>query len=108
MRRLREHFSNTPRPVYIDTMDKVNENYSNTLESTKSKMSRITNVNLKSKKGPILVKNTNFSPTMVNFGLEGTYLAPNITKIDGILAKLTLNDESRSPEFWLIMHCQIP
>ena len=35
MRRLREHFSNTPRPVYIDTMDKVNENYSNILESTK-------------------------------------------------------------------------
>ena len=33
MRRLREHFSNTPRPVYIDTMDKVTENYSNLLES---------------------------------------------------------------------------
>ena len=33
MRRLREHFSNTPRPVYIDTMDKVTENYSNLIES---------------------------------------------------------------------------
>lgn len=40
MRRLREHFSNTPRPVYIDTMDKVTKNYSNLLESKKSLTSR--------------------------------------------------------------------
>ena len=53
MRRLREHFSNTPRPVYIDTMDKVIENYSNLLENKK----RI--VDLKLKNGQFHLKMAN-------------------------------------------------
>ena len=53
MRRLREHFSNTPRPVYIDTMDKVNENYSNLLENKKI-------VDLKLKNGQFHLKMANF------------------------------------------------
>ena len=55
MRRLREHFSNTPRPVYIDTMDKVTKNYSNSLESKEI-------VDPKPESDHFDPKNGNFSP----------------------------------------------
>ena len=51
MRRLREHFSNTPRPVYIDTMDKVNENYSNILESKETDDPKLENDHFHPKMG---------------------------------------------------------
>jgi len=56
MRRLREHFSNTPRPVYIDTMDKVIENYSNLLENKKI-------VDLKFENSQFHLKNDQFKDT---------------------------------------------
>ena len=51
MRRLREHFSNTPRPVYIDTMDKVIENYSNLLESKETDDPKLENDHFHPKMG---------------------------------------------------------
>ena len=67
MRRLREHFSNTPRPVYIDTMDKVNQNYSNMLESKE-----IVDIKL---------ENGQFHLKMVNFGLKWSSLTQFWLKI---------------------------
>ena len=63
MRRLREHFSNTPRPVYIDTMDKVIENYSNLLENKKI-------VDLKFENSQFHLKNGQFKVNLSNFDLK--------------------------------------
>ena len=59
MRRLREHFSNTPRPVYIDTMDKVTKNYSNSLESKEI-------VDPKPESDHFDPQNGNFSPSLIS------------------------------------------
>ena len=72
MRRLREHFSNTPRPVYIDTMDKVTKNYSNVLESKEVVDLKLENDHFHPPNGQFRLKmatfdSTNFRTNITNF-----------------------------------------